>query len=290
MNQTTAATSVYVDELETGDVLLMMGNAEVSKVIAWCSDSIYSHAAIVADNLRLFEANADGARFVDIAKRVRETAGYLRVHAFRPHLPGAQQFGPADRHSVLRKIVSLETTPYPLGDILSLGMAVAARGKVFEDERLRAIFAMLLDLLIERYTGAMSCAELVFRCLAECDAVPAKKLAPQILFPDSKHTPFPPIDFLKLLREFCAGVAHDPVAKEKFKWICENVHGANALPLVSESDFAQRIERFREKYAIVPPDDNGKPHPNPNPRLVTPEEFAASPSCMFLGEVKVRGA
>jgi hypothetical protein len=36
-------------------------------------------------------------------------------------------------------------------------------------------------------------------------------------------------------------------------------------------------------------DDNGIPNPDPNPRLVQPEDFAASPSCTLLGDVKVRG-
>ena len=35
-------------ELQVGDALLMLGHGELSELIAWCSDSNYSHAAIVA--------------------------------------------------------------------------------------------------------------------------------------------------------------------------------------------------------------------------------------------------
>src|SRR5690606_2207004 len=63
MQADTAATpTLPAAELRTGDVLLMMGEGPLSDLIAWASDSIYSHAAIVADAGDLIEASTAGVR------------------------------------------------------------------------------------------------------------------------------------------------------------------------------------------------------------------------------------
>lgn len=280
---------VFVDELQPGDVLLMMGNAEISKVIAWCSDSEYSHAAIVADRGRLLEAHGSGARYVDIDARVRNTQQYLCVRAARPHDRGGHPFSGAEQALLLMKIATLEHAPYPLGDILTLGMAVAARRKLIEDERLRTFVAMLLDYLVERSTGAMSCSELVYRALAENAATPQGRLAPVILIPERKQGPHRQIDLRKLFQEFCDGMAQDEEARRRFEWFCKHFRQDDNAPTVSPQEFAQTLARFRQAFALGAGPVAGQPDPNPNPRLVQPEDLAASPSCTMLGDVRVRG-
>ena len=40
-------------DLDTGDILLMLGQGPLSDLIAWASDGPYSHAALVADGGKL---------------------------------------------------------------------------------------------------------------------------------------------------------------------------------------------------------------------------------------------
>ena len=65
-----AAALLPVAELRTGDVLLMMGEGPLSDLIAWASDSIYSHAALVADAGDLVEASTVGVRRYPLATRL----------------------------------------------------------------------------------------------------------------------------------------------------------------------------------------------------------------------------
>ena len=287
--------TVFIDELLPGDVLLSMArNAEISKVIAWCSDSEYSHAAIVADQGRLFEANGKGARYTDLAERARDTDHYMYVRAVRLKNRGGQPFDTDQRDQVVAKIRSLEGTPYPFGDILTLGMAVAARRKLIEDEWLRTFVYLLMDYLIPRCSDAMSCAELVFRCLSENAVQPKRWLEPEILVPEPKKGPHWDINVPKLIKEFCKGISGDEEARKKFEWLCKYFcEGVNAAPVTAEQ-YEQRFQEFRRAFGLDPaPDaatvDAGFPIPNPNPRLIQPEDFAETPSGTLLGDIKVRG-
>jgi hypothetical protein len=129
----------------------------------------------------------------------------------------------------------------------------------------------------------------VYRALSECTAWPKGRLAPVILIPEHKQGPHWEIDVKKLFKEFCDGIAHDKKTADRFEWFCKHFRDDPNAATASAEEYAQKIERMRAKYGLDEPPDGAQPDPNPNPRLVQPEDFSASPSRTFLGDVKVRG-
>ena len=66
-----------------GDFGLTLGRSQISKLIAWAGDSLYSHAFLVFDQNQLIEAAPGGVRFVQIAQRMREPS-LLLFDVYRP--------------------------------------------------------------------------------------------------------------------------------------------------------------------------------------------------------------
>jgi hypothetical protein len=69
--------------LQPGDVLLMMGRCQLSKLIAWASDSKYSHAALMLDDGQLVEAALSGSHIAPLAGHLLKFDDYAHIDAFR---------------------------------------------------------------------------------------------------------------------------------------------------------------------------------------------------------------
>lgn len=267
-----------------GSILLHMTKGEISKLIAWADNGQYSHAAIVIDNDTIAEAVAAGVRLYSLKQRLSEKDEFHWIDARAP----AQPLGAGDLAAVAAVAQGYIGTPYPLNELLLLGVLCAARDKIPENEVARLVVRMALDYAIDADPKAMVCSEFVFRCFAEAATVPVHRLAPRIVIAPPKAVPFPDIDWLKLWQEY-------EDARQR-------AHGGPALPeLVRAQDrrsdsAGDEVRELREKAARVrarlaagragsgaadaaaaaatPVLDD----PSPNPKMVTPGDLGGSPS------------
>lgn len=210
-----------IEALQTGDVLLMLGDGPLSAMIAWCGDSIYSHAAIVADDGMLIEAAPSGVRTVPIARRIGEVSHYYFIDAFRPLSRDGQPLTDADRAAILAHAKSLIETPYPVTSLFMLGVLSAVRGKVPQDPWARLVVREALDLLVRDDASQMVCSEMVYRALAECGVTPPGRLAPRIIITPPTQLPFPKIDWGELWKELWPLLSPDSRSKRyirSFSW------------------------------------------------------------------------
>jgi hypothetical protein len=303
------APGAAADALQVGDVLLMLGDGPLSQLIAWCGDSIYSHAALVADGGDLIEASAVGVRRYALAQRLADTVNYHFIDASRPLDNAGQALQAADRAAVLAHAQSLLGVPYPLDMLATLGVVLAVRGKVPGDPWVRLVVREALDHVIRNDPSHMVCSEVVYRAFAECDAVPAGRLAPRIVLEPRGTAPFPHIDLKALWDEVwplirpdrravlgpgladlhSVGVAAEPppavqgLDDASLAAQLAQARGALGLqrppaPLRQANVFAAAGVLGTEPDVVV----------HPNPKLVTPLDLAATPSHVTLGRVMAR--
>lgn len=296
--------------LQTGDLLLMLGHGELSRLIAWCGDSLYSHAAIVADQGELIEAAAPSARRYPLARRLADTAEYYFIDAFRPLANDGSALTDADRDAVLAHAQSLLGVPFPVDRLATLGVLVAVRGKWPQHALARLLVREALDHLVRDDPSHMVCSEVVYRSLAECAVQPRGRLAPRIVPAAATHEPFPVVDWKALWDEvwpllhparqaaLTGMVAHMPVS---------DATGMAGLAMTSdlqvgEDDMQRSLAAARAQLGIdttlpASADDNGAllreavagtPGSvllDPNPKLVTPLDLATTPSHNVLGRI-----
>ena len=276
--------------LQIGDVLLMLGHGEISKMIAWCSDSLYSHAAIVADRGDLIEAAPKGVRRCSISERLKDRKNYFFVDGFRPLTTGAEPLTDGDRGAVLEKASSLLKKDYPLDLLATIGLVTAIRGKVPQGTVARFVIYVALDHLVTSDDSKQMCSEVVYRSLAECAVTPRGRLAPTIVTSETTHWAFPDIDWAEFFKEIMQVI----IPPWRFAGDFERYLGAGGdiearVPRVGDGMIENAIDKARGKFAIPPPPDrNGLPVPNPNPKLITPLELTSTPSHTSLGRLMPR--
>jgi hypothetical protein len=281
-------------ELQPGDVLLMLSRGELSRLIAWFGDSIYSHSALVADNGDLIEAAAHGVRRYPLAKRLADTAGVCFIDAFRPLAHDGSTLTEADRDLVIAHAQSLLGVPYPLDSLAMLGVIIAVRDKAFPSHPMvRLLIREALDHLVRDNPSHMVCSELVYRSFAECDAVPEGRLAPRIVPSATSGAPFPHVDWKALLEELLA-LRHP--ARVAMANVLETY--ISAPEVVDDEMLAASLAAARAhlgiasgrsgKGALLAGTGIADPHAandRPNPKLVTPLDLAHTPSHTALGRV-----
>ena len=297
------------DALRAGDVLLMMGDGPLSDLIAWASDSIYSHAALVADAGDLIEAATAGVRRYPLATRLGDQAHYHFIDALRMHAPQGP-LDAADGAAVLAKAVAMLGTPYPVDQLALFGAIMAVRGKWPEHAWGRLLVRVALDHALPQDTGRVVCSEVVYRAYAECAALPQGRLAPVIVVGPRGTAPFPDIDWKALFDEIWpllhpANQARLQPARLRLNAMrsgeLQTLHAeVDALPQISDAE----LEAARQAvlgHAGLPGnigaaaeelrrDGDGTVVPDPNPRLVSPQDLAASPSLSLLGRLMQREA
>jgi hypothetical protein len=299
------------DALQGGDVLLMMGRSQLSALIAWCGDSIYSHAALVADGGDLIEAAASGVRRYPLSTRLADRDNYAFIDAFRPLTPARVPIESGDRAAVLRHAQSLLGVPYPLDMLATLGVVLALRGKWPVHPLARLVVREALDHLVRDNPSHMVCSEAVYRCFAQCDVQPPGRLAPEIVLQPRDTSPFPAIDWMALWEEVWPLIRpHRRVALFAADEAMREARLADAAPgLLHEAGHAAGPVADMELAALamsaraalgvaVSPSSNVAmdgpipdaldplaPLPHPNPKLVSPLDLAATPSHRMLGRV-----
>lgn len=308
-NANTAPAQVLpAGDLRTGDILLMLGEGPLSDLIAWASDGPYSHAAVVADGGDLIEAAASGVRRYPLAQRIADQVNYHFIDAYRMHGANDGSLDAADLADVLAKAESLLGIPYPIDQLALLGAIMAVRGKWPVHPWARLLVRVALDHALPDSTDGMVCSEVVYRAYAECAATPAGRLAPEIVVGERGTAPFPDIDWKALFDEIW------PLLKPRGRQALQSPQRQlNALrsgdiagldiasasaPAVSDEELerarqavlgqlgAGTIVAGRESDALLA--GEGPVDRNPNPRLVSPEDLAESPSVALLGRLMQR--
>ncbi|HZH43580.1 MAG TPA: hypothetical protein VEY50_05815 [Lysobacter sp.] len=282
--------------LQTGDVLLMMGRGPLSALIAWCGDSVYSHAALVADRGELIEAAAEGVRRYPLAQRLADGDNYCFIDAFRPLAGDGSTLTDADRARVLAHAQSLLGVPYPLDRLATLGVLVAVRGKWPSHWLARLAVREALDHLVRDDPAHMVCSEVVYRSFAECDAQPRGRLAPRIVLQPRGTAPFPKIDWKALWEEIWPLLRRE--RRRALAAMARAPDGADATgepAFVSDEELAAHVAELRAALGLsaegpgaVPAMDGAAlpvPVADPNPKLVTPLDLASTPSHVPLGRL-----
>src|SRR5688500_471552 len=193
--------------------------------------------------------------------------------------------------------------------LATLGVVLAVRGKLPGDPAVRLVIREALDHVIRNDPMHMVCSEVVYRSFAECAADPRGRLAPRIVLEPRGTAPFPDIDWkalwdevwplLRPERQHALQAAAVPAAVR---------HGAPPSAVVAAvgvagnaaiADDALQAELALARQALAVPAlpplakaarsiVDQQPIPDPNPKLVTPLDLAATLSHTALGRLMQR--
>ncbi|MBO9664067.1 hypothetical protein [Dokdonella sp.] len=263
------------NDLLPGDVLLHMGAGELSKLIAWVGDSLYSHAALVVDKGQLIEAAASGVRRAGLAERARMTKAFHYIDVFRPAQPAP------DNHSGLAALLAASDAylgrPYPMTSLFQLGVTCAVRNKLTDDPALRIALRMALDLVVKNDTDKVVCSELVYRGFDEARTTPAHALRLQISTRAVPHQPVPKIDVDALANECLEDYRHSLPAHS----LQADANGAKA----SARDLDDLLGAARSRLGIGQASLQAAADYAPNPKTVLPADLEFSPGLRRMGRL-----
>lgn len=274
-------------ELLPGDLGLTLGRSEISKLIAWAGDSLYSHAFIVFDRNQLIEAAPGGVRLVQIAQRMREPSLML-FDVYRPSNAAGASYSSQEIAAIQAKAQEYIGRGYPLNELLQLGLMCALRNKIPNSETIRWVLRIAMDALIQDDPKMMMCSELIFRILREANVQPKGVLEPAIINPARSHAAMPPINLIQLVREIEAlfpkaggaeltGLSETSAAYAAF----------NNKIAPSADELEEKTKLIRAQF--IQPDSKAGVFvvPNPNPKTVLPADLERSPSTRFLGRMRL---
>lgn len=294
-----------VDQLQVGDLLLMLGKSQLSKLIAWFGDSRYSHVSLVSAEGLLIEGIRPAVKESLLADRLAPDGPVVFVDAYRSLATDGGPLGADDRAIVLRHARSLIGTTFAQDDLVTIGLLVALRGKPRHlPVWLRWLIREATEHAIRADSDRMLCSEFAYRAFADAETVPARRLARPIVPGEPSDLPFPEVDYAKLQEEV------REMLKPKHKVLGQNAIGAEALagasPVWDTMDALEldddaleaSIAALRAQVGLAAPH-----HPDvanaaegllgaawpergpPNPKLVRPRDLADSPASQFLGRL-----
>jgi hypothetical protein len=262
-------------DLRPGDFGLTLGRSQISKLIAWAGDSLYSHAFLVFDQNQLIEAAPGGVRLVPIARRMREPS-LLLFDVYRPS--NSQGYSYQEREILAMQAQAREYVgrDYPMNELMQLGLMSALRNKIQVPEPLRWILRIALDAVIRDDPKEMVCSELIFRILREAKVEPKGTLEPSIINPVRSHAAMPPIDLVALWREI-----EQLFPKAQAAELAQR-------QAISEAELEEKAAFIRAKYASAALKTTVFIVPNPNPKTIFPADLERSPSVRFLARMRLR--
>lgn len=282
-------------DLLPGDFGLTLGRSEISKMVAWVGDSLYSHAFLVLDNDHLIEAAPGGVRIVPIAQRMAEPS-LLLFDVYRPSNGDGFSYNETEVAAIRRTARSFLRRRYPFNELFLLGMMCAVRNWFPNNDTVRWILRIAMDALIRDDPNEMVCSELIFRTLREAEVQPRAFLEPCIINPIRAHAAMPPINFPALIREieqlFPKADATAPHTQDNDALLNSAAYAAflNRDP-ISELELQAQAEAVRAKFELETIKSGAFIIPNPNPKAIFPSDLERSPSVRFIGRMHlIRGS
>ncbi|MEN1960149.1 hypothetical protein WCE41_07410 [Luteimonas sp. MJ246] len=284
--------------LQEGDLLLMMGDGPLSDLIAWASDGVYSHAAIVVDGGELVEASLAGVRRYPLAARMQEQAHFHYIDAYRLRDRRGCAFTPADLGLVGRHAKDMLGAPYAIDQLALLGVVMAVRGKWPAHPLARRLVRIALDRALPAESPGMVCSEVVYRAWAECAATPRGALAPEIVEGARGTAPFPDIDWKALFDEIgpllggqsrvdAASGLRGAAAPAADAWLLAD-GGVHVPDEALEQARQEVLARLDNRALMRSSGVDAALDARPNPRLVSPQDLANSPRAIRLGRLMSR--
>lgn len=271
----TTPTPLQTADLVPGDVLLHMGTGELSKLIAWVGDSVYSHAALVIPGNQLIEAAASGVRHAGLAERMRMLQNFHYIDAFRPLRPTARDS--AERAALFAAADVYLGRPYPMTSLLTLGIICAVRNKLPGDASLHAALRMALDLVVRNDDSQVVCSELVYRAFEEAATRPPHGLRLPLTTTPPSPTPLPRIDIAALMLE-CL----DDYSRSRGRAALAESAAADTRDV--EDLLAQARARLGVDSVLM----SGGAGSTPNPKTVLPADLEYSPGLRKAGRLAMR--
>lgn len=284
--------AIGIGALQEGDILLMMGEGPLSDLIAWASDGVYSHAAIVAGDGELIEASLGGVRRYPLERRLAESEHFHFIDAWRPHDGHGQPFGAGELALVGGHAATMLGLPYPVDQLALLGVVMAVRGKWPEHALLRRLVRIALDHALPARSPGMVCSEVVYRAWAECAVEPRGRIAPAIVAGKRGSAVLPPIDWKRLLEEF--GPLLFPKQAGRLRAAGELDPAALARDPDAPTDDAleqarqEVLSRLGHAGLMRTAAPGALARHQPNPRLVSPQDLANSPATVCIGRLLER--
>lgn len=301
MNLQPAVVPFPVEQLRVGDLLLMLGKSELSKLIAWFGDSPYSHVSLVSDNGLLIEGIRPAVKETPLADRLAADGPVVFVDAYRSLAADGAPLDADDRAAVLRHARSLIGTTFAQDDLVTIGLLVALRGKPRHlPAWLRWLIRAATEHAIRADSGRMLCSEFAYRSFADCDATPTGRLARPIVPGEPSDLPFPDVDYGKLEEEVREILGLKKPPREKAAAADDARLGDAAWDTVDalDTDDAALDASIAALRAQLGLEGQGVEKANllqapawpgperPNPKLVRPRDLADSPASAFLGRLK----
>lgn len=273
--------------IRSGDLILMLSTGPVSAMIAWCGDSAYSHAALMADNGDLMEASASGVRRYPLAKRLADRSEVVYLDGFRSLNKAGLPLSDAERAAVVAAGEVFLGTPYEFGKLLEIGIISAVRQKLPEHPLARFLVREALDHLLENDDRAMICSEFVYNSFLLAKVDPPGAVTPAVVVAPPSGLPFPKIDWVAFAKEMWELLQARPHAAALRATAPPEALGAD----IADEELTGRMAQARARLGMgklltaSAPAAAGTVVPNPNPKLVTPLDLATSPSHSALGRL-----
>lgn len=277
-------------EVQPLDLLLHLGKSQISALVAWFGDAIYSHIAIMVEAGNFVEAAPGGARALPLARRIAQANDYLVIDVYRPCARGGRVPSAPQIAAVVQRAHHYLGSPYPFDLLAQLGVISALRGRLPENNVIRWVIRLAIDAALARDPAQVMCSEIVFRALAEAPTRPEDQMRPAIVVSAPLLLPFPAIDVAQLRKELEAMLKpFPPMAQLDLgqQPVLDASHSDAALAgdyaklrtLYGRSDQAVRASDIAASDVIVVPD--------PNPKTVSPGDLERSPSVRFVGRLRL---
>lgn len=260
---------------EPGSIVAMLGKHEISKLIAWCSDGLYSHIGIVVDGGSFIEATTAGVVETSIKKRC-PAIGQSPLHGF--FSARTVDGGPltANQSAALSAAArDYVGQKYDTGVLAQLGMVVLVKRRIPEGAaecQARKLIDFALDQLVRGDREKLTCSELVYRVFAEAKVTPSLRLP--LGNPPRLNQPFPEVDWAAFACE---------VAEIYFPGSCdfERNLSSQSPEDISAERLLQRIDEVAAQLDLAPGvAESSLPMSrlvSPNPKVVQIPDLISSP-------------
>ena len=262
-------------DLRAGDVLLMKGIGQVSDLIAWFGDSIFSHAAIMVSDTHFVEAAAPTSREVAISDRLQQGDYYDFVEAYRPCDSQGMPLDDKQRQAISAAAQHYLDVAYPMDALLQLALFASLRNRIPADDRLRWLLREIIDHIMSFDPKHMVCSELVYAAMDKA------KVPPCVIIGAQLDQPFPHIDVVELIKEWLEDTKRTSQT---------GTLASDTKQSVDEADLKHSFERLRQHRATPARAMTPIPVPSPNPADVMPVDLETSPQLRRLGRLDLRTA
>lgn len=276
--------TIPVRELRSGDLLLSLGEGNLSALLAWNGESAYSHASLVLEDGNLIEATTRGVSISPAVDRPTD-AKIVFTDVYRPVAPNGDSRSEDEMHTVARYARQFDQLPYAMDSLKQLAIFVSVRNHLPKSPMARWIIRVALDHLDKDDSSSLTCTELIYRSYDESPTLPANALRPVIVVQPRRKIPFPKIDWIALRKEIRPMLrgqkSAEPMAAE----------AADSDPGIESGVLQARLEKVRRRLTDGPSASRSRErnwiHPNPSAIGTIPLDFETSPSFRALGRLTV---